>query len=72
MKLIQETAEAAQFELYVAGCFLLHSNLTFIAVIQHNEVHSSLSITSVCCSFSLCLISPPFVVQEISTYVFSM
>lgn len=30
MKLVQQTAEAAQFEPYVAVCFLLYSNLAFI------------------------------------------
>lgn len=38
MKLIHQTADAAQFEPYVAGWVFLHSNLAFITCIQCNEI----------------------------------
>lgn len=38
MKLIHQTADAAQFEPYVARWVFLHSNLAFITCIQCNEI----------------------------------
>lgn len=46
-ELIHLTAAAAQFELYVSGCFLLRSNLVFITGIACSGSHSSFSITIV-------------------------
>lgn len=72
MKLIHQTADAAQFEPYVAGWVFLHSNLAFITCIQCNEI-SFLSFIyfSILLFILFNLPPPPFVVQKIFTYVFS-